>query len=153
VPTADDDLDRDVAWPEDPGPWTIHLGGWALAGDRDGDIQVETADGWVRLVRRDGTTSLVCGLLGADVVGSTRRTGADPHGAVSVTPWVRGGGAAGAGEVAAALVVLSGNGSPRLDRDVVADVRQVAGPGGSAVKVAWRDGRVDTVATTGTGAA
>jgi hypothetical protein len=70
-----------------------------------------------------------------------------------VTPWVRGGGAAGAGEVAAALVVLSGNGTPRLDRDVVADVRQVAGPRGSTVQVAWRDGRVDTVATTGTGAA
>lgn len=152
-PAPDGDLDRDAAWPEDPGPWTVHLGGWPLAGDRDGDIQVETDDDWVRVVRRDGTTSLVRGLLGADVVGSTRRTGADPFGSTSVTPWVRGRAASVPGEVAAALVVLSGNGTPRHDRDAVTGVWHAAGPRGGTVTIAWRDGHVDTLPTTGEGAA
>lgn len=139
-------LDAEAAWPSDPGPWTVHLGGWPLAARRDREIHVESDTDWVRVVRQDGTTSMVRGLLGLGHVGTTRRTGADPFGEASVTPWVRGGAPAGPGEVAAALVVLSGRGTPWVrDVDAVSDVVQE----GHEVRLTWRDGRVDTLPVTG----
>jgi hypothetical protein len=138
-------LDTDAAWPADPGPWTVHLGGWPLAAGRERELHVESDDHWVRVVRRDGTSSMVRGLLGLDHVGTARRSGADPFGEVSVTPWVRGRAAAGPGEVSAALVVLSGRGTPWVrDVEAVAEVRQDQ----DEVHVVWRDDRVDTLALT-----
>ncbi|WP_277207456.1 DUF2264 domain-containing protein [Isoptericola croceus] len=145
-PVAGATLDAEAAWPADPGPWRFHVGGWPLAARRDRELHVETDTDWVRVVRQDGSTSMVRGLLGLDRVGTTRRLGADPFGEASATPWVRGRDAAGPGEVAAALVVLSGRGTPWV-RDVDA-VREVVQGQGEA-RITWRDGRVDTLATTG----
>nr|WP_307816149.1 DUF2264 domain-containing protein [Myceligenerans indicum] len=137
-------LDRTAAWPEDPGPWSVHLGGWALAADRPEDLRVEQDAHGVRVVRGDGATSLVRGLLGADVTGVTRRANADPLGAVSVTPWVRGSAAAAPGEITAALVVLSGGEEP-LEPAAVAAVVPVGGPGTATARITWPDGHTDTV--------
>nr|WP_246256083.1 DUF2264 domain-containing protein [Isoptericola halotolerans] len=138
-------LDADAAWPADPGPWRLHLGGWPLAAGRERELHVETDPDWVRIVRRDGTSSMVRGLLGLDLPGTTRRTGADPFGELSATPWVRGRDAAASGEVAAALVVLSGRGVAWVrDVEAVTEVRQDQGE----VHVVWRDGRVDSLPVT-----
>jgi hypothetical protein len=140
-------LDADAAWPADTGPWSARVGGWALAAADDAGSFVETGADWVRIVRRDGATSAVRGLRGLTVPGSTRRTGADPFGADSVTPWVRSADVVAAGEVVAALVVLCGRGTSWVrDLDAVADVVVEPGPDGPpAVRVVWHDGHVDVL--------
>ncbi|MCK0118217.1 DUF2264 domain-containing protein [Isoptericola sp. S6320L] len=143
VPAAT--LDAEAAWPADPGPWQLHVGGWPLAAGRDRDLHVETDVDWVRVTRQDGTSSLVRGLRGLDRAGTTSRTGADPYGEASVTPWVRSRSTVGPGDVSAALVVLSGRGTPWVrDVDAVTEVRHDEGE----VHVVWRDGRVDTLSVT-----
>ncbi|MFD7307168.1 DUF2264 domain-containing protein [Promicromonospora sp. NPDC059942] len=142
APAAGADLDADVAWPADPGPWAFQVGGWPLAADQDGDLRTESGDGWVRVARSNGTTSVLRGLRGLDLAGAHRRAGADPFGAASMVPWLRGSGPAAAGDVVAALVVLTGD-AGSVDLDAVGSV--ALAPDGSAVEVRWRDGAVDTV--------
>jgi len=169
--TPPEDLDQDAAWPADAVPWRLHVGGWPLAAGRDGELQVERGSGrsgtLARVVRGDGTSSHVralpvavegeqagqagrSGPAGAalDTAGAERRAGSDPLGAVSALPWLRTSGALGAGEVVAALVVLTGEDAVRRLPAPVVRVRP--GPDGgppAAVPVRWPDGRVDTVPT------
>ncbi|WP_402463094.1 DUF2264 domain-containing protein [Isoptericola aurantiacus] len=146
-------LDAEAAWPADPGPWTAHVGGWALAGQDARALHVETDADWVRIVRSDGLTSLVRGLRGLERAGTTWRTGADPFGVSSVIPWARGQAALAPGDVVAALVVLCGRGSAWVrDVDAVTEVAHDVGPQGSQVRVVWRDGQVDVVAQDRAGA-
>ncbi|GAA1848751.1 DUF2264 domain-containing protein [Myceligenerans crystallogenes] len=133
-----------AAWQHDPGPWTFHLGGWPLAADRDGDLVVERGDDWARVHRRDGRSSLVRALLGLETPGSTRRTGADPIGEISVTPWLRSQSRATPESPVAALVVLTGDPNPRdADADAVDSVHH--DPGTGTVEIRWRTGKTDVV--------
>ncbi|MFC7878036.1 DUF2264 domain-containing protein [Isoptericola sp. NPDC057391] len=173
--TTAQDLDRDAAWPVDAGPWRLHVGGWPLAAARDGALHVErSADpsgSRVRVVRDDGTSSHVRALAVAcgddaggapgapsgtplDTVGAARRSGSDPLGAASAVPWLRTSAPVGAGEVVAALVVLTGEDDDR-DRPVPSVRVRRGADGGppAAVEVRWPDGRVDTVPTGATGTA
>ncbi|MGF0116939.1 DUF2264 domain-containing protein [Promicromonospora sp. Marseille-Q5078] len=163
------DLDRDAAWPADPGPWTLHVGGWPLAAAAEGALQVERDDDLVRVVREDGTTSgvraLPVALDGApddaalDTPGAARQTGSDPLGASSAVPWLRTSAPVGAGQVVAALVVLTGEDAPPGTATLPA-VRVRVGDDGlpAGIEVRWPDGHVDAVpsaphATTAAGGA
>lgn len=150
APPPGADLDADVAWPTDPGPWTFRLGGWPLAAGSeqelvadavDGADSADSAGGAVRVTRADGTTSALRGLRGLPRVAVDRRTGADPLGAASAVPSLSGGVPAGPGDVVAALVVLTGNAA--ADLDAVEAVVPV--PDRGVVEVRWRDGVVDVV--------
>lgn len=143
APPPGTDLDQDVAWPADAGPWTFHVGGWALAADGAEELWTESGADRVRVTRPDGTVSALRALTGLDRPGVTRRTGADPFGAASAIPWLRGTLPAGPDDVAAALVVLTGDAST-ADLDAVESVRAL--PDAAAIEVRWRDGQVDTVA-------
>ncbi|PUB24114.1 hypothetical protein C8K30_110259 [Promicromonospora sp. AC04] len=141
VGTSDDGA---AAWPCDVGPWRLQIGGWALAAPDEHDLTVETGDDWVRVVRRDGLSSLVRGLTGLTLPGTRRRDGADPLGAASDTPLLRSSGALAPGEAGAALVVLSGAPSP-LDLGAVESVTRLPDADRTRVAVRWRDGQVDVV--------
>ncbi|MEU2200115.1 DUF2264 domain-containing protein [Isoptericola sp. NPDC019482] len=165
--TTAEDLDKDAAWPADPGPWRLHVGGWPLAAARDGALHVErsadAAGTFARVVRDDGASSQVRALpvtveddasraaasrAALDSVGAARRTGSDPFGAASAVPWLRTSAHVAAGEVVAALVVLTGEDDPGHRTAPAVRVRR--GPDGgppAAVEVRWPDGRVDTVPT------
>ena len=87
-----------------------------------------------------------------DTVGAVRRTGSDPFGAASAVPWLRTSAPVGAGEVVAALVVLTGEDGARRRPVPMVRVRRGADGGPpAAVEVWWPDGRVDTVPTGTTG--
>jgi len=178
--TTAEDLDRDAAWPVDAGPWRLHLGGWPLAAAKDGALHVErSADRsgtLVRVVRDDGTSSHVRALrvtveddgapdtspdtlpdtlpdTSLDTVGAARRSGSDPFGAASAVPWLRTSTPVAAGEVVAALVVLTGEDGARRRPVPAVRVRRGAEGGPPAgVAVRWADGHVDTVPTGATGA-
>lgn len=133
--------DADGTWPRADGPHLLRIGGWALAAERVHDLQpVQRTNHESEIHRSDGTVSFVHGLRGLDVAGSTTRHGADPLGAASVTPWLRTAERVAAGQVVAALVVLSG--APE-DTELVATVRV---RDATAVQVTWSDGHVDVVA-------
>jgi hypothetical protein len=136
--------DGAAAWPRDVGPWRLQIGGWALAAPDEHDLTVETGDDWVRVVRRDGLSSLVRGLTGLTVPGTRRRDGADPLGAASATPLLRSSGTLAPDETGATLVVLSGAPSP-LDLDAVESVTRLPDADRTRVAVRWRDGQVDVV--------
>ena len=154
----DGSLDDDTAWPHDPGPWHLRVGGWALAAD---ELDVESGPGWVRVVRGDGVTSTVRSLLGLDDVGSLHRSGADPLGARSATPWAVTAAPLAEGQPCAALVTLSGrtssgdtlpgrtsSGDAAVSPEDASDVVRVAVVGtgdAAAVEVRWHDGAVDVV--------
>ncbi|WP_020014918.1 DUF2264 domain-containing protein [Promicromonospora sukumoe] len=153
APPPGSDLDADVAWPADPGPWTFRLGGWPLAAGSEQELAADAADaadsadsagGAVRVTRADGTTSALRGLRGLPRAAVDRRTGADPLGAASVVPSLTGDVPAGPGDVVAALVVLTGD-AAAADLDAVEAV--VPAPGRGVVEVRWRDGVVDVVPT------
>lgn len=136
-------LDDDAAWPHDTGPWRLRVGGWALAADA---LDVESGPGWVRVVRGDGVTSTVRSLLGLGEAGSLPRTGADPLGVRSETPWVAADGTLPERQPCAALVTLSGD--PAATHRGAADVVRVAVVGtgdAAAVEVRWEGGAVDVV--------
>ncbi|MBE1878751.1 DUF2264 domain-containing protein [Myceligenerans pegani] len=135
-----DGPDHDAAWPRDPGPWTVRLGGWPLADDDAAALASETAAGRARVTRADGLSSLVVALRGLDRAGTVERTGADPLGRASVTPWLADGTPSDPGEVAAALVVLTGE---PLPEDPASVARVVVHDG--SVRVLWADGAVDVV--------
>ncbi|NUU18529.1 DUF2264 domain-containing protein [Cellulomonas humilata] len=134
---ATDDVDG--GWPRADGPFALRVGGWALAAERADDLSLDEQTHGIRVRRLDGAGSLVRGLRGLDVAGSTARHGADPLGAASVTPWVRSSGAVPAGHVVAALVVLAG---AAADVEPTATVRV---RDARAVEVSWPDGHVDVV--------
>lgn len=138
-----DGPDHDVAWPRDAGPWTVRLGGWPLADDDAAALTSRTAAGRILVTRADGLSSLLVALRGLGRAGTVQRTGADPLGRVSVTPWLVGGTPSGPGEVAAALVVLTGE---PLPEDPAAVARVVVLD--DAVQVLWADGAVDVVPVT-----
>ncbi|MCK9793472.1 DUF2264 domain-containing protein [Isoptericola sp. 4D.3] len=161
--TSTADLDRDAAWPTDPGPWTLHVGGWPLAATGDGALHVERSEDRVRVVRDDGTTSGVRALpVGTDdagpdsralpdtpldTAGAARRAGTDPFGAASAVPWLRTSVPVGPGEVVAALVVLTGDeAAPRRPAPAV-HVRRAPDGTPERIEVRWPDGRVDGVPT------
>lgn len=132
--------DTDSTWPRADGPFAVRVGGWALAADRADVLRVHERTRHETEVRRpDGTVSLVRGLRGLDLTGSTTRHGADPLGDTSVTPWVRTTDRIPAGHVVAALVVLTGAAEEPGPVPTVR-VRDAA-----AVEVRWPDGHVDVV--------
>jgi hypothetical protein len=120
------------------------MGGWALAASDERDLTVETGDTWVRITRPDGLSSLVHGLAGLTVPGTRRRVGSDPLGTASATPWLCSARPVAPGAVCAALVVLTGAGSP-LDLGAVESVTTLPDAGRTRVAVRWRDGPVDVV--------
>ncbi len=157
APSDGEDVDANIAWPRDDGPWQLRIGGWALAADDAQSLVVEQGPDWQRVSRPDGTSSLVRGLVGLDVPGTTSREGADPLAARSVTPWLRTGGPWPEGQVCAALVTLSGDagsgGAGGIDgadgadgaggSDRVVDSVEHVAPG--RVEVRWHDGHVDVI--------
>jgi hypothetical protein len=112
------------------GPLRLRMGGWAIAGDEAPVGEVVGASVVCR--RGDGLTSTVVGLRGLPVAGWLRSEGRNPLGAVSLTPWVAGAAPVMAGEVCAALVVLSG-----VEVDVSGVGVEVDG---RSVTVVWADG-------------
>ncbi|MFE6970370.1 DUF2264 domain-containing protein [Isoptericola sp. NPDC057653] len=154
--TAPADLDRDAAWPADPGPWTVHVGGWPIAAATDDALRLERGDDRVRVVREDGTVSALRALAvradgqpspALDAAGCARREGADPFGAASAVPWLRTRTAVGPGQVVAALVLLGAEREPRLGPDPSVHVRTDGDGRPARVEVRWPDGRVDAVPT------
>ncbi|WP_309134565.1 DUF2264 domain-containing protein [Cellulomonas sp.] len=143
-PAVDDPVahpDADAAWPADPGPWRVHVGGWALAGAGRDEVRVEDGPDRVVLHRADGTVSAVRAVRGLDEAGATWRDGADPFARWSATPWLRSSAPVASGAVVAALVVLAGGAGDDVDLDAVASVDV----GDGEVAVRWRDGRRDVV--------
>ncbi|GAA4455269.1 DUF2264 domain-containing protein [Phytohabitans houttuyneae] len=126
--------DPEAHWPAEAGPWRVHLGGWAVAGDR---VAVDSGEGWAR-ASADGLTGAVYALRGFDDAGVSESDGANPLGARSAVPWARTRAAATPGDVLAAAVVLTGNdrGLPTLPAVEVRD---------GAVTVRWPGGEVDEV--------
>ncbi|MFK4835136.1 DUF2264 domain-containing protein [Microbacterium sp. ZW T2_14] len=136
-PTAIDDLD--AVWPEAEGPWSFRIGGWALP-VHDGRWQAPDAS---TAIRDDGVASAVIGVRGLERQGLTHRTGGDPFGAGSVTPWARGTVPAAEGEVVAALVALGTMST--LDLETPPQIDVAAG----RITVRWSDGAVDVVPADG----
>ncbi|MFC8682895.1 DUF2264 domain-containing protein [Microbacterium ureisolvens] len=137
-PSAVDDLD--AVWPEDDGPWSFRIGGWALP-VQDGRWSASDESA---VTRDDGVLSAVRGVRGLEHHGLTHRVGGDPFAAGSATPWATGSSPVGAGELVAAVVAL---GSPGAGFDVsfVPEIELA----GEAIRVRWPDGRVDDVPTHG----
>jgi hypothetical protein len=112
------------------GPVRLRMGGWAIADDAEPVEDVVGAS--VTCRRADGLTSAVVGLRGLSVAGWSRAEGRNPMGAVSVTPWVESAEPVRAGEVYAALVVLSGVAVELSGIEVAV--------AGRSVTVRWADG-------------
>ena len=134
-PSAIDDLD--AAWPEDPGPWSFRIGGWALPVGQDG----WRATAGATATRDDGVISAVIGVRGLEAHGIVHRTGGDPFAEGSVTPWAAGAAPAAERDVAVALVFLGTEGT--LDRDAL----PLVDVGPDRITVHWSDGVVDVVPT------
>ena len=135
-----------AAWPADPGPWRLHIGGWALAADGAEHLTETTqASGHqpeVSAARSDGLRSRLVAVAGLDTPGIDRASGSDPFGAVSATPWLRSTGNVGIGQVCAALVTLGygKDGKPREDEELnVQSINVIAGDVPRVV-IAWSDG-------------
>ncbi len=129
----------DEVWPEDTGPWTFRMGGWALpveSGEWTG-----TASG---ATRADGLTTALVGLRGLADAGLIERDGGDPFAAGSITPWASGTAPAGRGAVVAALVAL-GTAGAGLDLTAVPEI----GIEAEGIVVRWPDGAADVVPTAG----
>jgi hypothetical protein len=116
------------------GPWTLRIGGHAIAAEIPPDVTVDGATARVR--RPDGLAATVTGLLGLPVAGVVEREGADAFGLHSAVPYVTAPEPVRPGVVYAAACVLDGTpDEPRLP-DVTAS------PDG-AVVVRWPDGDED----------
>lgn len=117
------------------GPLWLRMGGWAIAGD---EAPVgEVAGAAVTCRRADGLVSTVVGVRGLPVAGWLAGQGRNPLGELSATPWVASAGPVRAGEVYAAVVVLSG-----VDVDVSGVEVRVDG---RSVVVSWADGVEDII--------
>lgn len=135
-------------WPEQPGPWKLRFGGWALALDES--IRPQVAGGAAWAVRADRLSTTIVALRGDFWAGCTVSQGTNPLGTFSAIPQVETVEPVEPGRVYAALVVLSGTlAGPDAARGVLLDVSGDAGalPGtGSArVAVTWPDGHRDEV--------
>jgi hypothetical protein len=139
-PSAIDDLD--AAWPEDAGPWSFRIGGWALP-VHDGRWRATAP---ATAVRDDGVMSSVIGVRGLERHGIAHRTGGDPVAEGSATPWAAGGSPAAERDVVAALVVLGAQDAVGPGAPPAIEV----GPDG--IQVRWSDGVVDVVPTGEVGA-
>src|SRR5690606_38192549 len=79
------------------GPWTLRVGGYALAGTEPPEVSVSGAT--ARAHRPDGLTSRVVGLRGLPVARVHRRSGANAYGPHSAVPVVESDAPVRAGEV------------------------------------------------------
>jgi len=120
----------------DGGPFTLRVGGHAIAADEPPPTTVDGATAGAS--RKDGLTAFVTGLRGLETAGVVEREGADAFGAYSVVPYVTTAGPVTFGHVYAAACVLYGGSDPPPLPDVTAT------PAG-AVTVRWPDGTEDTV--------
>ncbi|BCB75614.1 DUF2264 domain-containing protein [Phytohabitans flavus] len=130
--------DPEAHWPADPGPWRLHLGGWAVAGER---VAVAAGEGWARASSARLTGALYA-LRGFDDIGVSEGDGANPLGPRSAVPWARTRDAVAEGEVLAAAVVLTGA-DPQVAADLATAVEVAVTDG--TVTVRWPGGEVDTV--------
>ncbi|MCT9819175.1 DUF2264 domain-containing protein [Microbacterium sp. W1N] len=130
-------VDGDAAWPEGAAPWRFRIGGWALP------VEAEVPLAQASFTRADGVTTAVVPVRGLDVRGVEVRSGSNPFAAHAVIPWAAQSVAAGAGELVAALVVLSGTAPEHPGAVPEILIEPVA------VRVQWPDGTVDVVPTGG----
>lgn len=142
---ADDVDDLGGQWPEQPGPWKLRFGGWALALDES--IRPQVAGGAAWAVRADGLSTTVVALRGTFWAGCTVSQGTNPLGTFSAIPQVETVEPVEPGRVYAALVVLSGTlHGPEAARGVTLEVRgedEQAAADPIRVAVTWPDGRRD----------
>jgi hypothetical protein len=108
---------------EVPGPWTLRVGGYALAGDDPPAVTI--GDGRAVAVRADGLTSAVVGLAGLSDPAVVERVGVNAYGRYSAVPVVTSGGPVEPGRVYAAAVVLGGPGG---ELDALAPLARAPGP-------------------------
>jgi hypothetical protein len=139
-------VDPDAAFEDaaaSDGPWTLRIGGYAVATAAADARPIAAADGATATARRaDGLTSTVTGLLGLPAAAVLERDGVDAYGAHSAVPYVTSGGPVRPGEVYAAAIVLSGApGAPDLPTVTVT-------PDGDVV-VRWPDGVEDHLSLEG----
>ncbi|MEV6965973.1 DUF2264 domain-containing protein [Hamadaea sp. NPDC051192] len=127
--------DPEAYWPVDPGPWRLHLGGWALAGD---SLEHRHDGGQAAVTRPDGFVSEVRALRGFDEAGVTGHHDANPFGPESAVPWLRTTIPVEPGALYAAAVILRGPGTTPALPTIVATPT-------TAVEVRWPDGSVDLV--------
>ncbi len=132
-------LAADEVWPDDAGPWRFRMGGWPLPFT---GAAPRTAAG--SAIRADGLQTTVLPVRGLDQARTTIRSGSNPFAEHSITPWAAQTDAAGAGEIVAALVVLSGSASdadPSLLSGIDIDAEN------QTLWIRWLDGLVDQVPT------
>jgi hypothetical protein len=115
------------------GPWTLRVGGYALAAAEPPEVSVRGAAATAR--RPDGLTSAVVGLRGLPAAAVVERSGGNAYGPNSAIPVVTSDGPVRPGEVYAAAIVLTRGADPGLPR-----VTEV--PDGT-VRVSWPDGEED----------
>lgn len=149
--TADAGLTPGDAATPGSGPWTLRVGGHALA-EAD-PPQVVVAGAAARARRSDGLTTTVVGLCGLPVALAERRAGANAFGAHSAIPLVESDAPVQPGRVYAAAIVLTGGPEPELPEVFVS-----AAPRGEAsdqastetrIEVRWPDGERDVVVLDG----
>jgi hypothetical protein len=122
----------------DGGPWTLRIGGYAVAADARPAFETDGATASVR--RADGLTSTVTGLRGLPAAAVVEARGADAYGTHSAAPTVTTEGPVRPGEVYAAAVVLSAGWPP--------DLPEVAVEPEGTVVVRWASGAEDRLSLT-----
>ncbi len=122
-----------------PGPWTLRVGGYPVAGAAPPRARVRPGE--ARAAGAGGLTSAVVGLRGLGAAGVLHGEGGNAYGPYSAIPYVHTGGPVAFGEVYAAAVVLTGAPAPTELPAVLADP--------DLVRVVWPDGAVDEVRLAG----
>jgi hypothetical protein len=115
------------------GPWTLRIGGYALADAAPPEVEAEGATATAR--RPDGLTSTVVGLVGLPAGRVVERSGTNAFGAHSAIPVAESGAPVRFGEVYAAAVILTGVAVVELPTVTVAP--------DAAIVVRWPDGEED----------
>ncbi|MEQ4299997.1 DUF2264 domain-containing protein [Plantactinospora sp. B6F1] len=126
-------LARVGALPEGGGPWTLRIGGYALAGSTPPEVLVR--EGLATARRPDGLISTVRGLRGLAVARVVERAGSNAFGGHSAVPMVRSAGPVRPAEVYAAAVLLTGATPPGLPEVTVGS--------SGVVRLRWPDGERD----------
>lgn len=130
-------------------PWTLRIGGYALADAEPPEAAVVGATARAR--RPDGLASLVVGLRGLPAARVDRHTGVNPYGPHSAVPVVESDDPVRPGEVYAAAVILSGGPDPELPEVSVLfgsappDALGAGQPTRARVEIRWPDGEHDLV--------
>lgn len=127
------------------GPWTLRVGGYALADTEPPKVMVAGAT--ARVHRPDGLTSRVVGLRGLPVARAQRGSGTNAYGPHSAVPVVESDRPVRPGEVYAAAVILTGGPGPELPEVVVRPPAGavVSATAGVSVEVRWPDGERDAL--------